>query len=91
MFTIYMSTYENIIPSDDVSSDKKQEFASIMELLAKHLTETELAMFEARMLDYRTYEEIGAQFGIKTREGVRQHVNKVLVKVNSIVKNRIRN
>lgn len=85
------STFENIIPSDDVSSDKKQEFASIMELLAKHLTETELAMFEARMLDYRTYEEIGAQFGIKTREGVRQHVNKVLAKVNSIVKNRIRN
>ena len=62
-----------------------------MELLAKHLTETEFAMFEARILDVRTYEDIGIQFNIKTREGVRQHVNKVLVKVSSIVKNRIRN
>lgn len=84
------STFENIIPSDDIGIDKKQEFASIMELLAKHLTETEFAMFEARILDVRTYEDIGIQFNIKTREGVRQHVNKVLAKVNSIVKNRIR-
>ena len=84
------STFENIIPSDDIGIDKKQEFASIMELLAKHLTETEFAMFEARILDDRTYEDIGIQFNIKTREGVRQHVNKVLTKVNSIVKNRIR-
>ena len=85
------STYENIIPSDDVSIDKSQEFASIMELLAKHLTETELAMFEARVLDDHTYEEIGAQFGIKTREGVRQHINKIIVKVSSIYKKKINN
>jgi hypothetical protein len=39
----------------------------------------------------KEYEDIGIQFNIKTREGVRQHVNKVLVKVSSIVKNRIRN
>ena len=85
------STYENIIPSDDVSIDKSQEFASIMELLAKHLTETELAMFEARVLDDHTYEEIGAQFGIKTREGVRQHINKIIAKVSSIYKKKINN
>lgn len=85
------STYENIIPSDDVSIDKSQEFASIMELLAKHLTETELAMFEARVLDDHTYEEIGAQFGIKTREGVRQHINKIITKVSSIYKKKINN
>lgn len=85
------STFDNIIPSDDIGIDKKQEYAAIMELLAKHLTETEFAMFEARILDDRTYEDIGIQFNIKTREGVRQHVNKVLVKVSSIVKNRIRN
>ena len=76
---------------DDIGIDKKQDYAAIMELLAKHLTETEFAMFEARILDDRTYEDIGIQFNIKTREGVRQHVNKVLVKVSSIVKNRIRN
>ena len=85
------STFDNIIPSDDIGIDKKHEYAAIMELLANRLTETEFAMFEARILDDRTYEDIGAQFNIKTREGVRQHVNKVLAKVNSIVKNRIRN
>lgn len=80
-------TYESMIADDTIlSADTLVEYTKMMGKLTEGLTERELEMFEARIFDECTYEQIGELFGIKTREGARQHVDKVLVKARKICK-----
>ena len=78
-------TFESMIPDETaLSADTLVEYTKMMGKLSEGLTESELDMFEARIFDDCTYEQIGELFGIKTREGARQHVEKVLVKARKI-------
>ena len=78
-------TLENYIPDEKaLSADTLVEYTKMMSKLSEGLTEHELNMFEARIFDEYTYEEIGKLFDINTREGARQHVEKVLVKARKI-------
>lgn len=80
-------TFESMIPDETaLSADTLVEYTKMMGKLSEGLTESELDMFEARFFDECTYEQIGELFGIKTREGARQHVEKVLVKARKICK-----
>lgn len=78
-------TFESMLADETaLSVDTLVEYNNMMHKLSEGLTERELNMFEARIFDECTYEEIGELFGINTREGVRQHIDKILVKARKI-------
>ena len=79
------STFESILAdTNSLSADTSSEYSIMMAKLTNRLNARELEMFEARVFDDLTYEEIGARFGINTREGVRQHLNKIIEKAQRI-------
>lgn len=80
-------TFESMLVDDKcLGADTLSEYTETMSKLKEALTEREMNMFMARVCDEMTYEDMGKMFGINTREGVRQHLNKVLEKVKHICK-----
>ena len=80
-------TFESMLCDDKcLGVDTLIEYTKMMGKLNENLTPREMEMFEARVFDDCTYEQIGEQFGINTREGVRQHINKIFDKAQRICK-----
>jgi RNA polymerase sigma factor (sigma-70 family) len=81
------TTFESmLVDTECLGADTLVEYTTTMGKLKEALTEREMDMFEARVFDEMTYEDMGKMFAINTREGVRQHVNKVLEKAKHIYK-----
>jgi len=83
-------TFETILPDNAIGVDKMCEFSGIMELLGNALDEREIGIFEARVFDDATYEQIAELFGMNSRQAAQLQVNKVLTKVTRLCKNRVR-
>ena len=60
------------------------EYKKVMDKLKVALTPRELEIYEARIIDQLTYEEIGERFGFNSREATRLQLNRIIAKVQTI-------
>lgn len=80
-------TFEGMLPDEKaLSADTLVEYTKMMGKLTAGLEPRELEMFEARVFDECTYDDMAEQFGLNSREVVRQHLNKIIVKAQRICK-----
>jgi len=69
-----------------LGADTLAEYTKAMGKLTEALTPRELEIFEARVFDQMTYEQIGEQFQFNSREATRLQLNRVLEKAQRICK-----
>ena len=79
--------FEMMIPDKtSLSADTLVEYTKMMGKLTAGLEPRELEMFEARVFDECSYDDIATLFGLNSREVVRQHLNKIFAKAQRICK-----
>jgi RNA polymerase sigma factor (sigma-70 family) len=69
-----------------LGADTLAEYTKAMGKLTEALTPRELEIFEARVFDQMTYEQIGERFQFNSREATRLQLNRVLEKAQRIYK-----
>jgi RNA polymerase sigma factor (sigma-70 family) len=80
-------TFESTFVDDKcLGADTLAEYTKAMGKLNEALTEHEMDMFEARVFDEMTYEDMAKVFNFNSREVVRQHLNKIFDKAQRICK-----